>query len=82
MAPRQRQPSHEEDLRSSSPTTSEPTKPLVQAIVPPRTRDAAADVARERHDFFNLVALVSCGRYWRKGIMTGAPRTPGRVACV
>jgi len=60
MAPRQRiaSPPSQEDLRSVSPiTTSEPTKPLVQgAIVPPKD---ATDTARERHDFFNLVALVS-----------------------
>jgi len=56
MAPRQRlttQHSHEE-LSSTSTFSAEESKPLVESH---RAQDPT-EVAREQHDFFNLVALV------------------------
>lgn len=65
MAPRQRltsQHSHDE-LSSSSPTPTD-SKPLVESYRH-RTQHDQADVAKERHDLFNLVALVSFDYVYR-----------------
>lgn len=66
MAPRQRlmpQPSHEE--LASAAASLQPTKPLLQSSSSTSISSAAAaaaaedaEAARERHDIFNIVALV------------------------
>jgi len=78
------QPSQEE-LRSTSPTTAAEQQQQQDATKQPllvkEYSSNAADVARERHDIFNLVALVRALGHTRAAI-AGTIRIPATLVWI